>query len=737
MLKRINRPDEMDLEQCLVEPSYEVTRRKVPLFYKKLVVPMRMRSVYWKYFGFPANDDGTILTREKIVCVICKSPMIYNRNTSNLRMHLHSKHKNVFRKIELEEGEKGVAISNGSPAKRPKPQGKSSIFSRSVDGSVDFNNYTASARKSNDNKDVQMVMTEEVTESDISNIAIIFPNNEELTEYNEVRHVQTETIDSTEITDAIVNFIVTDLAPTSVVDGKGFHNLMSTVCSKTVLLPNEKKLVEELVPTLYNSCKEQVYNTIISSCVSNISISVEDWKSVDGLQCVSIYMHYLQTGEPRLFTKLLTTVYCTGTETIQHWSAVLEKLFDEWSINSSAITGVIVSSDNVELKQALELKNLTILPCFLFVLQKLCTDHCFNHIDVTPVLEKCRRVVKFIQEVKVGVYDTTIANDDEEDFDENDENMLNYDQTDLWLTTYYMLRGLIRRKTTILQILNDAAAQLSGNTLMSSDWEIIQDLINLLEPLKTIVITLFEEKNPSMSLVKPLIWKVNSSRFEIAEDDSPLLQDLKTTMKHFLNEAYSDDTVDNLTQVATTLDPRFKSFVQQDEHFNGGQSLIDLLGNLVETEGSIVAEEPSSTYLKTSYASDFDKFLIICVLSAPGRSSMDKNRRHSGINTLFGSFCVNKPNLTAQDKVKMEVQYYQTATSAMLEECPLEWWQHMSGKCPNLVRLAHKYHCVPAIVIASGTHSIREYINFYFKRASLKINMIDPVLFLHSNRVLF
>ena len=34
--------------------------------YKKLVVPMSMRSPYWKYYGFPATEDGDILTKVSV-----------------------------------------------------------------------------------------------------------------------------------------------------------------------------------------------------------------------------------------------------------------------------------------------------------------------------------------------------------------------------------------------------------------------------------------------------------------------------------------------------------------------------------------------------------------------------------------------------------------------------------------------------------------------------------------------
>lgn len=53
--------------------------------YKKLVVPVSMRSIYWKYFGFPASETGEIITKLKIICILCKSQIAYNKNTSNLR----------------------------------------------------------------------------------------------------------------------------------------------------------------------------------------------------------------------------------------------------------------------------------------------------------------------------------------------------------------------------------------------------------------------------------------------------------------------------------------------------------------------------------------------------------------------------------------------------------------------------------------------------------------------------
>ena len=54
------------------EPSVQnmlnrLMEEKHTFTYKKLVVPMSMRSPYWKYYGFPATDDGDIITKVFLV----------------------------------------------------------------------------------------------------------------------------------------------------------------------------------------------------------------------------------------------------------------------------------------------------------------------------------------------------------------------------------------------------------------------------------------------------------------------------------------------------------------------------------------------------------------------------------------------------------------------------------------------------------------------------------------------
>lgn len=216
-----------------------------------------------------------------------------------------------------------------------------------------------------------------------------------------------------------------------------------------------------------------------------------------------------------------------------------------------------------------------------------------------------------------------------------------------------------------------------------------------------------------ISLLKPLICRLNSSKYDVDVGDSPMIQELKRTIKSALNEAYAEDNADNLTQIATTLDPRFKLFMQQDDNYDSQGSLTELLTHLVESEGS---SSPNNGQIPSQEKPTTKK---------PGRSS---------INALFGSFQPKPEALSLDEKVKIEVTHYTNQPAPDLEDCPLEWWQLMRNKCPNLNRLASKYHCVPAIVMwYSGSRTYKDYCTFYRKRSQLKTNVVDSLLFLHSN----
>lgn len=65
------------------------------IVFARLIRPPSMRSTYWTYFGFPADSHNQIITRQKVVCTLCNTAIAYNRNTTNLKVHLSARHPDL------------------------------------------------------------------------------------------------------------------------------------------------------------------------------------------------------------------------------------------------------------------------------------------------------------------------------------------------------------------------------------------------------------------------------------------------------------------------------------------------------------------------------------------------------------------------------------------------------------------------------------------------------------------
>ena len=94
-----------------------VTPHIAQLKFAKLHSP-KMKSVYWRHFGFPTNEDNCIITKQNVVCILCHRVLTNHGNTTNLRAHLQYRHKDVFNQIIQE---------NGIRVPPRKPQTKSGV----------------------------------------------------------------------------------------------------------------------------------------------------------------------------------------------------------------------------------------------------------------------------------------------------------------------------------------------------------------------------------------------------------------------------------------------------------------------------------------------------------------------------------------------------------------------------------------------------------------------------------
>ena len=370
--------------------------------YKKLVVPISMRSIYWKFFGFPATEDGDILTKVKIVCILCKTQIAYNRNTSNLRMHLQNKHGQELAELESSNPPKRQSLSQETKERRAQKRllkntmtPAQHIYTTSADGTVQIDG------------DIQFITDPNITLSNLEDEIGIDDTPNVLDRQNKLRkhyeneaflmsednQIQQSAIDGKAVSDAIAEFIIMDLQLPEVVEGRGFQRLVATLRSPCEI-PSKNKLEDEIIPKVYETFKESVAANL--ACVTGeFGLAVEEWKSNSGESYITFSVYYQNTGEAVLECKVLNTMHAPLDWGETQWGNVIDAILIEWGLRIEKITAAVVATSRTDLLSALSTRGLALVPCLLYTLQ-VCAQACFENADVDHILAKCRTAIGVI-----------------------------------------------------------------------------------------------------------------------------------------------------------------------------------------------------------------------------------------------------------------------------------------------------------------------------------------------------
>lgn len=91
-----------------------------------------------------------------------------------------------------------------------------------------------------------------------------------------------------------------------------------------------------------------------------------------------------------------------------------------------------------------------------------------------------------------------------------------------------------------------------------------------LNPLMEFTDALSGEEYVSMSYVKPVLHLLNNTVLPLADDDTDLTNDMKRAILKYFNEKYSDPATDDLLDMASFVDPRFRVHHDKSSCRNSG-----------------------------------------------------------------------------------------------------------------------------------------------------------------------
>lgn len=219
------------------------------------------------------------------------------------------------------------------------------------------------------------------------------------------------------------------------------------------------------------------------------------------------------------------------------------------------------------------------------------------------------------------------------------------------------------------------------------DIDVLESVNNAIKPLHTFTDALSGETYVSVSYLKPVLRLFNHSLLKSGEGETELTQKIKSSILEYLNSRYSDPATDDLLDMASLMDPRFRTtYISHDKVERPKERAVtDLLSLLPDrhTQGPYRAQPERKENPQVGQET----------LAQDDAQPVLKKKK------TLGSF-FQKPCTTVQmceeDKIRAELSAYLLFSDIDPDTDPLQWWKMHVTNYPRLSVLARKCLSIPA-----------------------------------------
>ncbi|XP_030751374.1 zinc finger BED domain-containing protein 1-like [Sitophilus oryzae] len=297
---------------------------------------------------------------KKVTCNICKNEFKYSGNTSNLREHLKRKHPaSLFPQREpKEDADENVVTSVARSSQEIESSSHNSCI---LPTNITANNQEKPLSKSKGSRQLKLFGS---------------------TRGDGLTPEMKDKLDK-----ALLQMIVIDYQPLSIVENKGFINYSNNL-NPHYQLPSRKLLTSVWLENFYQEESRKV-KTMLTD-VANVAATTDIWTSDSNKAYISVTIHFIyndQMFSRNIATKELEDVHHTG----ENIARALNSIFQEWNINNKIVT--VVSDNGANIKNAIRQMNVHHHPCIAHTLNLTVNESLDNIPLLNTVIKKCRSLV--------------------------------------------------------------------------------------------------------------------------------------------------------------------------------------------------------------------------------------------------------------------------------------------------------------------------------------------------------
>ena len=347
--------------------------------------------------------------------------------------------------------------------------------------------------------------------------------------------------------DALVNMIVKDVQPFTLVEDDGFKAFVHLL-DPTYNIPGRKAL-KRMVEAKYKATKEEAMAEVRKA--SAVSLTADMWTSMNMDAYLAVTCHYI-TDQAKLSTVLLGVGKFTQSHTAAHLAEVKHTLMVEWGIRGKVRSLVTDCAANmIASANLLSVRHVTCFPHVLNLVVK-------RSLSQTPELEEIRtRARRIVGHFKSSTKAKEKLSEMQVNMGRKELKMIQEVDT-RWNSVFAMLDRLYNVREPLGAALTTLSTDLSPIT--AEDYETIRQCLAVLKPFNQATVELSEEKRVSGSKVIPLIKMLKHTVVgQCAQIRHNVGAKLATNLKNNLLEKFNLLEKISTLSVATLLDPRFKA----------------------------------------------------------------------------------------------------------------------------------------------------------------------------------
>lgn len=513
------------------------------------------------------------------------------------------------------------------------------------------------------------------------------------------------------INDLIINMIIKDLQPLSIVEDRGFRELIGGL-EPSYVIPSRFTFTNSFLPQKYQQKKEKLKNLI--SKADSVALTTDGWTAQHSQMSYICYTAHFITPEWNLHSCLLECGQYDESHTAQHLQLELFRIGEEWGISEKVFS---VTTDNAaNVKAGVRLTGWGHIGCFAHTLN-LVVQSGLEISDIKPLRKKVKGIVEHFHR-------STKANNK---FLEIQKQMSNESSTPLklkndivtrWNSTYFMFERFLKVREPLvatLGILNNPVQCLS-----EEEWQLLKDICLILKPFEQLTIEMSAEKNVTLSKVIIIVKGLKSAIVKFKQTiTNPAASALIIHYEKEISERFLAVETNNLMAKCSMLDPRFKSKVfSSDQTFNLAKERLES-----DVARMISVERRHNPNTNTNDDN-----------SADSESLMDQEEEENLIWADFDKICKSRKEIDPKAAAILEVRSYLAEDLISRKENPLEWWKARAAIYPHLAKLAKQYLCIVATSVPSERIFSKAGQLISERRSRLKGKNVQIILFLNYNQ---